>query len=341
MKTNKLYLFAVALLAPACANEAMPIPGMSGSGGTAGADDGGTCSPPLAFMECTQEGLVCADMTCKCGYWFPTDVSTHIECPGDGGSAGAGGNGGAGGAGGSAGSAGAAGSAGSAGASGSAGAAGAAGSAGSAGAGGAPTDGGTDAPECQLGTTEDCTTTCDSTGSRGCQTDQTWGPCIPPAEQCGNGEDDDCDTQVDENCSQGESTVMYRFKMSGSASSLTIYDEADDAQGDPLPRPVPFDDTDYGKLFVWGTASDGPSYGCYSGSTGYIECTVHRPKGSTVRANTHIVMPNGTSLWACASASGTVLGTFEVFVDGQPKTTSTEPWEGGADVPFCRIVFQL
>jgi len=41
-----------------------------------------------------------------------------------------------------------------------------------------------------------CTTTCGTTGTRGCRTDCTWTTCTPPADVC-NGVDDDCDGVVD------------------------------------------------------------------------------------------------------------------------------------------------
>jgi hypothetical protein len=53
---------------------------------------------------------------------------------------------------------------------------------------------------CREGTTTSCTTSCGSTGTRTCGAACTLGTCTPPAEACGNGDDDDCDTMIDEGC---------------------------------------------------------------------------------------------------------------------------------------------
>jgi hypothetical protein len=53
---------------------------------------------------------------------------------------------------------------------------------------------------CRQGSTGTCTTSCGSTGSRTCSSSCSWGTCIPPAESCGNGRDDDCDGSIDEGC---------------------------------------------------------------------------------------------------------------------------------------------
>ncbi len=53
--------------------------------------------------------------------------------------------------------------------------------------------------ECARGSTETCTTTCGSTGTRTCASDCTWPSCTPPEESC-NGVDDDCDGTTDEGC---------------------------------------------------------------------------------------------------------------------------------------------
>ncbi len=376
-----------------------------GDGGSAGTSDGGVeaCVPQDAFVACTSEGEVCEGMTCTCGLWIPTDAVKAFTCAGQDGGTG--------------GSAGASGTqvrqgrrfgrfvwlerklgfrwdCGTSGTGGSAGASGTAGAAGSGGSGGSP--------ECQFGTIEDCMTSCGSSGKRGCQVDQTWGPCIaptevcngkddncdgqidegvcsgvctpgqtgkcatscgsigtatcgsngqwvscePPVETCGNGKDDDCDGIVDNGCTSqppGMSTVTYKYwlpSQDGAANMLTIYDEADDANGDPLDRPSPFGKTLEDTSYAWGTAVDGPNYGCFTSLAGYEECTVHRPKTATaVRANVHVILPNGVAFWACASTNGVILGKFEVWVDGKLAPTTIEPWWYTANVSFCRVVY--
>ncbi len=53
---------------------------------------------------------------------------------------------------------------------------------------------------CRQGSTGSCAASCGSTGSRVCSSSCAWGVCVPPAESCGNGRDDDCDGSVDEGC---------------------------------------------------------------------------------------------------------------------------------------------
>ena len=52
---------------------------------------------------------------------------------------------------------------------------------------------------CRAGSSESCTTSCGSTGSRTCGAACSWGACSPPAETC-NGVNDDCDALIDEGC---------------------------------------------------------------------------------------------------------------------------------------------
>lgn len=49
--------------------------------------------------------------------------------------------------------------------------------------------------ECTPGDSRSCTTSCGSIGVQTCTS--TWGPCVPPAESCSNGRDDDCDGKAD------------------------------------------------------------------------------------------------------------------------------------------------
>jgi hypothetical protein len=59
--------------------------------------------------------------------------------------------------------------------------------------------------DCVPGSVVECTTTCDTEGTRTCGNGCTYGACQPPVEAC-NGVDDDCDGDCDEsfNCCAGE-----------------------------------------------------------------------------------------------------------------------------------------
>lgn len=52
--------------------------------------------------------------------------------------------------------------------------------------------------ECKPLATESCVTACGSAGTRKCL--KEWGPCIPPAEFCGNCTDDNCDGLINDGC---------------------------------------------------------------------------------------------------------------------------------------------
>ena len=52
--------------------------------------------------------------------------------------------------------------------------------------------------ECKPLAVESCVTACGSAGTRKCL--KEWGPCIPPAEFCGNCADDNCDGLINEGC---------------------------------------------------------------------------------------------------------------------------------------------
>ena len=62
--------------------------------------------------------------------------------------------------------------------------------------------------ECVQGVEESCVTPCSSWGLRTCTAACTWGDCAPGGEVC-NGEDDDCDGDVDEDfgCVRGNVTL--------------------------------------------------------------------------------------------------------------------------------------
>jgi len=50
---------------------------------------------------------------------------------------------------------------------------------------------------CVMGTSQNCTTSCGSTGVKSCGATCEFGACAPPLELCGNGADDDCDGKAD------------------------------------------------------------------------------------------------------------------------------------------------
>src|SRR5688572_30475846 len=55
--------------------------------------------------------------------------------------------------------------------------------------------------ECIPRTKRACTASCGSTGEQTCDDLGRWPPtCTPPGEVCGNGRDDDCDGDADEDC---------------------------------------------------------------------------------------------------------------------------------------------
>lgn len=54
--------------------------------------------------------------------------------------------------------------------------------------------------DCAAGDSADCLTACGSTGTHTCGDTCSWEICVAPQEQC-NGQDDDCDGVVDEDCS--------------------------------------------------------------------------------------------------------------------------------------------
>lgn len=66
-------------------------------------------------------------------------------------------------------------------------------------------EGAKEQPLCQENQQQNCTTTCGTQGTQGCQNGQ-WTPCKPPFESC-NGQDDNCDGQIDEGLQQPCSTA--------------------------------------------------------------------------------------------------------------------------------------
>lgn len=125
--------------------------------------------------------------------------------------------------------------------------------------------------------------------------------------------------------------VTYKYTTPGGAlfRDVSIYHEATNAQGQPLPRTPPygpFDGTLGGQQFVRSIAKDDAAgtTACYVSSGSSVACTVHVPCGSTVRANAWYA---GTGInWACSSPSGRVDGTFNTpLVNGTPASVTIAP----------------
>ncbi len=57
---------------------------------------------------------------------------------------------------------------------------------------------------------ESCVTACGSAGTRKCL--KEWGPCIPPAEFCGNCADDNCDGLINEGCAPNPTCAPPQVK---------------------------------------------------------------------------------------------------------------------------------
>lgn len=208
-------------------------------------------------------------------------------------------------------------------------------------------DGGVcDGTPCTPGQTAKCGTACGSIGDTVCGPDHQWGTCVPPIESCANAVDDNCNGLVNENCDPNApgTEITYRYTAPanlGTPSGLSVHDEADDADDQPLPRPAPFGNTLYDTHYAWGIATDGPNGGCVAANASMLECKVHRPSGARMRANAHLQFTDQPAVWACSTMADPVTGTFEVYVEEQPATWTKEGYPGQPNGPGCRFFFVL
>lgn len=90
---------------------------------------------------------------------------------------------------------------------------------------------------CRLGEPVTCTTGCLSTGLGTCSMFCEVPPadeCMPPAEACGNGVDDDCDTEVNEGCSTDNDTCAGALNITGGGTFTGSTAGMADDSGNPL-----------------------------------------------------------------------------------------------------------
>ena len=88
-------------------------------------------------------------------------------------------------------------------------------------------EGETIVPHCSEGTSQPCVSECSTVGEQPCDAAGNWGACIPPAEEC-NGQDDDCDSDIDEGLSCAD---RPRQECDPGKNQACIVDEGCDSLG--------------------------------------------------------------------------------------------------------------
>ncbi len=114
---------------------------------------------------------------------------------------------------------------------------------------------------CVKGTSQNCSTSCGSTGYQTCGATCEFGSCAPPLESCGNGVDDDCDGKAD--CADSDCSGLL-------ACQTEICDGADN-NGNGL--------TDEGYACIAGSTG---SCSTSCGSAGMYQCSSTCTKGACI-----------------------------------------------------------
>ncbi len=170
----------------------------------------------------------------------------------------------------------------------------------------------------------------------------------PGAGESCDGLDNNCNNTVDEGCQSGNGyvTVTYTFSTPGNVvkDHISIYHEADDANGQPLPRTPPYGplqgcSTPLCQYFAYGVAWDVGGAKCDFDKQSQVTCTVHVPQGSTVRASVHFYNLGADAGWACMTSQGGTQGQFAVSVNGASKPYWTESYPLPDGTSMCRFVF--
>jgi hypothetical protein len=173
-------------------------------------------------------------------------------------------------------------------------------------------------------------------------------------ELCGTGRDENCNGSVDENCvgtpPGGPAPVEYvaityiYVTPGGTAyENVSIYHEATDAEGNWVARTPPYGpwttQTD-GAYFAWGVAYDGTSPGmdrCERWNTNTVQCTVHVPRGASIRANPNMYQPQ---FWGCDSPATGMQGSLVIRdASGNAISYSIVPRPLTTGDPACAAEF--